>query len=494
MSGQLYSALCVFGVSATPCTPAPIRISHPAFMATAPVLKPTAIEGLAVAALHARGATGAPLWHAHAATHVLDWLGCAAQGSVSEQGQGMARWLALQARGDVGGDVPTLAGLMANASDAAAYHGALGSALEMDDVHRSAVLHPGPVVIPAALAACTPSTSGAQFLNAVLSGYEVMVRVGLALGPEHYKLWHTTSTAGSFGAAAAAAAVMGLDLHHTAQALALAGTRASGLWQVRHETQLGKAWHTAGAARDGLTAAQLASVGFTGPLGVLDGPAGWFAASATRANASVIFDVRDEPWLTDVSFKPWPACRHAHPAMDALQSALSMAQQTHTVHATDVQHIAVHTYADALRFCDRPAPQDEAQARFSIQHALAAWLCWGDAQLVHYQDAALVHAPLQALRERISLHQDAAFHAAYPAHYGARVQITWRDGSQVQAEVKDTLGDPARPLSPSALQNKTRLLMGLAQWPQARVQAAIDACADLPSATNLLALHRVIQP
>jgi 2-methylcitrate dehydratase PrpD len=461
-------------------------------MLPAPAPHPTALEGLAVAAVKARDGQ---LWHARAALHVLDWLGCAAQGSCSAQGQAMARWLLMQARGNT----PTLAGLAADASAAAAYHGALGSALEMDDVHRSAVLHPGPVVIPAALAACSAQTSGADLLSAVLSGVETMVRVGQALGPEHYKLWHTTSTAGSFGAAAAAAAVLKLDVHQTAQALALAGTRASGLWQVRHETQMGKAWHTAGAARDGLAAAQMASVGMTGPLGVLDGPSGWFAASAPNfkaqdANAALLTELRDEPWLTDVSFKPWPACRHAHPAMDALQAALQAAAKDRVITADAVQHIHVHTYQDALRFCDRPAPQDEAQARFSIQHALAAWLCSGEPQLAHYQEPALQDATVAALRARVTLHADAQINAAYPAHYGARVRIEWQDGGHSAAAVEDTLGDPARPLSLTALQNKARMLMGLAQWSDARAQAAIEACAALPGAPNLLALQRVIQP
>jgi 2-methylcitrate dehydratase PrpD len=320
------------------------------------------------------------------------------------------------------------------------------------------------------------------------------VRVGRALGPEHYRLWHTTSTAGSFGAAAAAASVLGLDLHQTAQALALAGTRAAGLWQVRHETQMGKAWHTAGAARDGLAAAQMASVGMTGPLGVLDGPSGWFAASAPNANAALLSEARDEPWLADVSFKPWPACRHAHPAMDALQTALRAAAPDRAISAQTVHHIHVHTYDDALRFCDRPTPQDEAQARFSIQHALAAWLVFGEAQLAHYQMPALQMPTLVALRARVTLHADAPINTAYPQHYGARVRIEWRDGSASEAAVKDTLGDPARPLSLAALQNKARLLMGLAQWSGARAQAAIDACAALPSASNLSALHHVIQP
>lgn len=443
----------------------------------------TALDALAQSCCAVRDASA---WHARAAWHVLDWLGCAAQGAGSAQGQAFARWLAWQGEGPH----PTLAGRRSDAAAAAAYHGALGSALEMDDVHRGAILHPGPVVIPAALAASGPRTSGAQLLGGVLAGCEAMVRVGRALGPTHYRLWHTTATAGSFGAAAAAAAVMGLDARTTAQALALAGTRAGGLWQVRHESSLGKAWHMAGAARDGLAAAQLASAGLTGPLGVLDGPSGWFAATAPDGDAACLVEHRATPWLSDVSFKPWPACRHAHPAMDALQVA---ARGRHLA-AELIERIEVQTYADALRFCDRPAPQDEAQARFSIQHALAAWVAWGEPRLDHYRGAALSDATVAALRPRVRLHEDATIQARYPAHYGAQVTLHWRDGSASAATLSDTLGDPARPLSEEALRAKARMLMSEACWPEARFRAALDACAGLPGAPDLAALQRVIQP
>ena len=436
----------------------------------------TAIERLAQVALRWRDA---PAWHGRAGEHLLDWLGNAALGAGTPQGQAFARWLALQAPGACS----TLAGRRADAAAAAAYHGALGSALEMDDVHRSAVLHPGPVVIPAALAACVAGTTGAQLLGALVSGYEVMVRVGRALGPSHYRLWHTTATAGSFGAAAAAAAVLGLDEAHTAHALALAGTRSGGLWQVRHESQLGKAWHMAGAAREGLAAAQLAAVGLTGPLGVLDGPSGWFAATAPEADARLIDEGFTGPWMADVSFKPWPACRHAHPAMDALREA---------AFSGPVENIQVFTYADALRFCDRPEPVDEAQARFSIQHALAAMLQWGEPKLEHYRSAAL--ADVQALRSKISLHLDAAIDARFPAHYGARVVVTAADGSRRSAELQDTYGDPARPMPAAALQGKARMLMDAAGWPQARIDPALKACAGLSVAADLRALNAVIEP
>ncbi len=438
----------------------------------------------------------APALLDRAALHVLDWLACAAQGSSSTQGQVFGRWLALQTQGPA----PTLAGRSTDAASAAAYHGALGSALEMDDVHRSSVLHPGPVVIPAALAAAfaplhepAAAQTGAQWLSALVVGYEAMIRVGRCLGPAHYRHWHTTSTAGSFGAAAAVAAVWNLDEPRMAHAMALAGTRAGGLWQVRHESSLAKSWHMAGAARDGVTAAQLAACGLTGPLAVLEGPSGWLAATAGGAGAITIDEAQDRPWLEDVSFKPWPACRHAHAAMDALAEALSSAPGPAWL-AADIDCIDVHTYANALRFCDRAQPTDSAQARFSIQHALAAWCLWGPAKLLHYEGASLTDAAVQALRARVRLHLDANIESRYPQHYGARVVLHRHGGAQHTLELQNTRGDPARPLPLMALQDKARMLMAAGGWLPSRIDAALVACAGLPQASDLSALRRVLMP
>jgi 2-methylcitrate dehydratase PrpD len=422
-----------------------------------------------------------------AALHVLDWLGNAALGTGTATGQAFGRWLALQGAGDV----PTLFGRHADPAAAAAAHGALGSLYEMDDVHRSAILHTGPVVVPAALAAAAipgAQTTGAAVLDAVVAGVEAMVRVGRTLGTSHYRFWHNTGTAGCFGAAATAAQVLGLDEVATAHALALAGTRGGGLWQVRHEAGQGKAWHMAGAARAGLDAAMLAACGLTGPLAVIEGPSGWLAATAPQGDAAALDEPRDEPWLWDLSFKPWPACRHAHPAMDALSTMLA----DHRLQAADVGLVEVHTYADALRFCNRVHPATEAQARFSIQHALAAWLLWGEPELAHYRESALTGDAVSALRERIVLHDDAAISARFPARYGARVELQLRDGRRLRHELHDTLGDPARPMSAAQVEAKARRSMHEAGWRGARIDAAVAACTGLPTATSLAALDAVI--
>lgn len=425
-------------------------------------------------------------WRPRAALHMLDWLGCAARGVDSAQGRSFGLWLQQQGVGDR----PTLAGRHADAAAAAAYHGALGSVLEMDDIHRSSILHPGPVVIPAVLAAAPASTNGARLLAGVLAGYEAVIRVGRALGPSHYGMWHSTATAGCFGAAAGAAVVLGLDVAATAHAMALAGTRGGGLWQVRHESSLGKSWHMAGAARDGVAAAQLAASGLTGPLAVLEGPSGWFAATAPQADASLVLEPRGRPWLEDVSFKPWPACRHAHPAMDGLRECL----RGTGLLAGDVATVQVATYADALRFCDRPLPLDEAQARFSIQHALAAWLLWGEPRFEHYAAEAIRDPALAALRARVSVRLGEAQQARYPLHYGATVRIECHDGRVLAADLQDCWGDPDRPMPEAAVRDKARGLMTHAGWCPGRVDAALAAVEALPLASDLTALERALLP
>jgi 2-methylcitrate dehydratase PrpD len=421
-----------------------------------------------------------------ATLHVLDWMACSACGADSAQGRAFAQWLQQQGAGDRA----TLAGRRSDAAAAAAYHGALGSVLEMDDIHRSSILHPGPVVIPAVLAAASPATPGARLLAGVQAGYEAVIRVGRALGPSHYDLWHSTATAGCFGAAAGAAVVMGLDVTGTAHAMALAGTRGGGLWQVRHERSLGKSWHMAGAARDGLAAAQLAAVGLTGPLAILEGPSGWFAATAPQAEAERVHEARERPWLEDVSFKPWPACRHAHPAMDALRECLTGVGLA----AADVAAVNVETYADALRFCDRPLPQDEAQARFSIQHALAAWLLWGEPRFEHYAPAAINDPALAALRARVQVQQSDEYQSRYPAHYGARVRIECHDGRVLSAALSDCWGDPARPMPDAAVRHKAQRLMAHAGWAPQRIAAALAATEALPLAADLIELENALQP
>jgi 2-methylcitrate dehydratase PrpD len=392
---------------------------------------------------------------ARAAELVVDWLGCALgalryplamqlQPLVAAQGQGKATALA--------------AGTHA-AGDALLLNAALGNVLEMDDVHRGAILHPGPVVIPVALAAAQErGGNGHDFLDAVVRGYEATICVGRALGRGHYRYWHPTSTAGAFGAAAAGASVLGLDTDATADALGTAGSRTGGLWQMRHEPVPTKSLHNAEAARSGWLAAQLAGAGLRGPRRILEGEQGLFAATAPDADPDQV-NAADAEWLIhSTSLKPWPACRHAHPAIDAMIDALDLLP--HEQH-DQIVRVQVTSYAEALRFCDRPAPSTELEAKFSLQHALASILVHGRPQLAHYTVAACGDAQVVARRALISCTEGDEFNARFPAHYGARVILQLADGREISAEREDAWGDPECPMDVAAITAKA---LSLAQW------------------------------
>jgi len=390
---------------------------------------------------------------ARAALHVLDWAGCALAGAPSPAGRAMAAALAGEGAGQC---TLTGAGRSASPLTAAMLNGALGNVLEMDDVDKRAILHPGPSVIPAALAACESAGADAgAFLDAVVRGYEAVIALGRAVGPGHYAFWHNTGTCGPFGAAAAAASVLGLDELRTAHALGLAATQASGFWQTRHEpASMAKQLHTARAAHAGLSAAQLSAQGFDGPLAILEGPQGFFAATCPGADPETVLADHGAPWLIEqVSFKPWPACRHAHAAIDAALSARAAG-----ITADQISAAEVVTYADAITFCDRPQPASVIEAKFSLQHALAITLMRGEPQLSDFDPEAFNDAAVRAFAAQVTVRAGDPYAGAYPARYGAGISLTLTNGDVRTFDQSDALGDPENPLSPEQLAAKARRL------------------------------------
>jgi len=425
--------------------------------------------------------------------HLLDWCACAAGALPCESAQIMQRFAAQQAPG-----AASVIGADSREPLIAAFtNGALGNVLEMDDVHRSSVLHPGPIVIPAALAfAQSRGATYRELLIAIVRGYEATIRVGRALGPSHYRFFHTTSSAGAFGAAAAVASLLGLNAAQCADALGNAGTRTGGLWQLRLEDVMSKSLHNAAAARSGCEAAVLAEMGFSGPREILEGPLGLFNATAPDADASQVA-CEESDWLIHAcSFKPWPACRHAHPAIDA---ALALRQQLEKLKLNNpladpgpIVKVRVETYADALKFCDRVHPSSEAQAKFSIQHAVALTLLHGAPKLEHYREPYLSSPYVRVLRERIVVSEGPDFTRNYPQHFAAKVTLEQQHGMHLTHTVHDALGDPENPLDERALKLKALHLLAHAAVPERARHELIWACLESPALEDLtIALGKV---
>ncbi len=327
----------------------------------------------------------------------------------------------------------------------------LGNVLEMDDVHRAALLHPGPVIWPAAM-----SIGGSDMdalLHAAVRGYEAMIAIGAAFDAKHYAHWHPTATMGVFGAAAAAGSLLEFSPAQYAHALGNAGSVSGGLWHMRHDDVLTKQWHIYHAVRTGRDAALHVQHGATGPHGILEGPQGLFAAMTQQPGELVS---NGAGWLIDeVSFKPFAACRHAHPAIDAAMELRALGKLE--------APFVVETFGDALTFCDRPDPQTEHEAKFSLQHAVAVVADGREARPEDFTEAAI--AELSELRAQVTVAEDPAITDRYPAHFGARVN---------GFELVDTIGDPERPVSEDQIIAKMHTLATWGGLSEADADKAVD--------------------
>jgi len=408
-----------------------------------------------------------PVDRERAVKHVLDWTGCALAGAASPAAHAMAAAL----------------GDKADSKRSIFFLGALGNVLEMDDVDKRALLHPGPVVVPTAL--ILAEEIGAEsdaFLDAIVRGYEAMISVGRAVGADHYRYWHNTGTCGPFGAAAAAASLLNLDERKTTWALGLAGTQASGFWQTRHEPEsFAKQLHTARAAHAGLFAAKLAASDFVGLNTIFEGPQGFFAATCGDADPDdTVSSAADAPWkIHDVSFKPWPACRHAHAAIDA---ALMLREEHQDWR--QAKTFVVRTYSDALKFCDNPAPENTLSAKFSLQHSVAAALHWGAPDLSHFEGQAINDPEVKRLRRRVQVEEADTFTQSYPARFGTAVEMIFPDGRRATVSAPDALGDPENPAPDKLLLDKAQTLMRAAGVTDGLSQSLRDAVIGMDASSG----------
>ncbi|WP_417608652.1 MmgE/PrpD family protein [Parasphingorhabdus sp.] len=373
--------------------------------------------------------------------HLLDWLGCVAGARQSEVAQ-----LAIRRRME---------------SDAIGIATWLGNVLEMDDIHRTSILHPGPVIWPSVL---DHRGSLSDILDCAVRGYEATIAVGSTFDAFHYSHYHNTATAGFFGSTAAhweyseaGTPEEGDGEAKLVSAFGLAGSVSGGLWQMRNEPGNTKQWHIVHAVNTALNASCFARDGIVGPRFILEGPQGLYAATCDNPKPMTFPD----QWrIHEVSFKPWGACRHAHPAIDA---ALELKARLGALEGD----ILVETYDDATTFCDRPEPQTVIDAKFSIQHAVAIVASQGVPQLADFEPEAI--ARLADARRLVTVSAAPDITNRYPQHYGARVTC---GGETV--ELVDTLGDPERPVSKERVIEKVRALVAWGGLPDKDADRAVD--------------------
>ncbi|MFV2179213.1 MmgE/PrpD family protein [Actinomadura sp. LOL_016] len=377
---------------------------------------------------------------------LLDWLGVTLGGGRAAPAQAL-----IQGFGRLVGPSRVVGGGTAPPPIAALINGTAAHTLELDDIYAPGLYHPGAPTIAAGLAVADQTgASGERLLRAIVTGYEVGCRVAADLGPEHYRNWHTTGTAGSVGAAAAAAEILGLEEPAFAHALALSATMASGLQQTFRGDAMGKPLHAGNAAQAGVVAAALARGGVTGAPDVLEGAAGLAAATgaATSDWAHCRATLDRGLAVESITVKPYPCCGHTFAVIDAV-----LLLRERGLAAEQVDRLEVGTYAAALDVAGIARPATVPERRFSIPHLAAVALT----------DGAVTEASVErdrtderfsALVGAVALEVEQPFEERFPGRRGARVTAVTRDGRRLTAEVPDRSGSPQNPLPRDRMEQK----------------------------------------
>jgi len=349
----------------------------------------------------------------------------------------------------------------ASAGAAALANGVASHILELDDVHKGSTLHAAAPVIPAALAVAEREhASGQDFILAVVLGYEAALRIGEAVNPSHYRYWHPTGTAATFGAAAAAASLMKLSPTQTLDALGTAGTQAAGLWEFNADGAMSKHLHPGKAALNGILAADLAREGFTGASRILEGERGFFRATSTSHDPSRITNGLGERWkISENCYKLHACCGHTHSAIDValdIRERLGLSDPT----ALDaIRCVEIQTYGPGYEIVKDPSPGTPYRAKFSIAYCVAVALLEGRVGLEQFTpdrfDGERVTAESIASlleRTRVSVHDDLT--SRYPAEWPTRVSVTARDGVEQRGASGFPRGNPENPVSTPLLEEK----------------------------------------
>ena len=351
---------------------------------------------------------------------------------------------------------------------AAMVNAAAAHVVEQDDVHNGSVFHPAAVVFPPVLAVAQAlGRSGRDLLVAAVAGYEVGIRVGEFLGRSHYKIFHTTGTAGTLAAAAATGRLLGLSPAAMLDAFGSAGTQAAGLWEFLRDAADSKQLHTARAAANGIAAAYLAQEGFTGARHILEGPQGMAAGMSSDADPARLTDRLGTRWaLAETSFKFHASCRHTHPAADALQQVL----REHKLAEGDIERVVAHVHQGALDVLGPVVdPRTVHQSKFSMGTVLGLIARQGRAGLPEF-DAALDDPAVADFRGRVTMELDPEVDGAYPQRWIGKVTVHTRDGRVLHGRVDEPKGDPGNTLSRGEIEAKT---LSLGRYADAATEAEL---------------------
>lgn len=417
----------------------------------------------------------------HAAKRlILDTLGVARAGSAEP---GCAEVAAAVEAAEAGAGRSTVwsDGRRTSAAAAALINGTCAAALDYDSLHFAAVVHPEIVTLPAALAlAEREGRSGRDLILAVAAGGDLMCRIALSAG--RGSPWFATSTAGTFGAAAAAGIVLGLDRDRMRHALGLALCQASGTSQAILERTLAKRLQSAFAARNGVHAAEMARHGITGPAESLEGPAGYYAAFEAGDPAVLLDGLGKRFETASTGIKKYPSCACNHTAIQAASRLVSV----NRLEMRDVQTVSVRITPFMNRLVGAPydpSVDPQVAAQFSVQYSVAAVLMRRGFRLADITPKRARDPEIGRLARSITVEID---NHADGMLAPATVRVA-AAGQVLEETVRVVPGSAEAPLTDEEVLAKFRDCLGFgpAAMPEARAEALAEAVTHLEQVDRL---------
>ncbi|MCZ6605490.1 MAG: MmgE/PrpD family protein [Alphaproteobacteria bacterium] len=379
---------------------------------------------------------------------------------------------------------------------AALINGALAHSLDFDDTHARGSIHTSAPILPAALAAAEMAgADGARLLAAIVAGYEVQIRLSMALDPsEHYKRgFHPTATCGAFGATAAAANIFGLDAERIEQAFGICLSQAAGSLQFLVGGAWTKRFQVGHASMCGLNSASLASEGFRGPPEAIEGKHGFLRAYAPDADPAKAIGGLGEIWETmAIGVKPYPSCRFGHAAVDALLEL----RATHEIDADEIESVEIGLPEAGWSIvgnpiADKQNPKNDVEGQFSMPFVAAVALRQGGFE---WDDYARHLADPETLRlcARVTAIVDPQAQAEYPALMSGVARVRTPRG-EFEKFVAAPKGEPENFVTATELRAKFDGLIGPYLTAGARDDLAAALLA-LETADDIGALLRMTCP
>ena len=347
----------------------------------------------------------------------------------------------------------------ADVIDAAFLGGTAAHGIELDDGFRQGSVHPGCVVVPAALAlGYDRRADGRALMEAIVAGYEAVIAIGRACHPDlRQRGFHPSAAVGVFGSVAAAGKLQGLPADVLANAFGLAASSAAGLFAFVNGGGDIKRLHAGHAAREGLQAALLAEQGVEGPPDVIEARDGFMQAFAFgRADKArpITFPPSVPFGITDCYIKPYPCCRHIQPAVEALIGLIN----DEAISSDEVERIEVATYRIAAEHAET-GWDDFASAQLSFPYLMGLALKFRAVKFEHFSEQTRRDPAFAAIARKLTVTAPPDVDRLYPQLRPARVTVTTARGSFTR-QADEALGSRIVPLDDAGLTAKFFDLVG----------------------------------